>query len=233
MVRFAGQTCYVKTLLGATLFTGIVFAKHADAAAPRLIMVYGSPLRKPVILGNWRENLEFMSSITQQSSVTPEELRRRPYLRLALFWGPEWAQYVEEGKPIDKLRPEQANQQGRFYPAVGHASPVVTLDMPPGSVGPSWRQVREGGIRILLRYGIPVRLPPFTRGPDAGRSKRAAAAADAPNVKDGSIRFLALQSRHAPGGRLKVRGTFLLWYNKSRQEVGGYLLRRTGFPALD
>ncbi len=160
MVRFAGQTYHVKTVLGVALFTGIVFAKYANAAAPRLIMVYGSPLTKPVILRNWRENLEFMSSITQQSSVTSEELRRRPYLKLALFWGPEWVQYVEEGKPIDKLRPEQGNQQGRFYPAVGPASPVVTLDMPPGSAGPSWRQVREGGIRILLKYGIPVSLPP-------------------------------------------------------------------------
>ena len=151
---------HVKTVLGVALFTGTVFAKCADAAAPRLIMVYGSPLTKPVILSNWRENLEFMSSITQESSVTPEELRRRPYVKLALFWGPEWAQYVEEGKPIDRLRPEQANQQGRFYPAVGRAGPVVTLDMPPGSVGPSWRQVREAGIRILLKYGIAVRLPP-------------------------------------------------------------------------
>src|SRR5713226_4809934 len=85
-------------ILGVALFTGIVFAKYADAAAPRLIMVYGSPLTKPVVLSDWRENLEFMASITQQSSVTPEELRRRPYLKLALFWGPEWARYVEEGK---------------------------------------------------------------------------------------------------------------------------------------
>jgi hypothetical protein len=167
VVRFAGQAYHVNTALVVALFTGIVFAKYADAAAPRLIMVYGSPLTKPVILSNWRENLEFMASITQQSSVTPEELRRRPYLKLALFWGPEWAEYVEEGKPIDKLRPEQGNQQGRFYPAVGHASPVVTLDMPAGSVGPSWREVRKEGIRVLLKYGIPVRLP-LSQGGAAG-----------------------------------------------------------------
>ena len=87
------------------VLAGIVLATPAEAAAPRLVMIYGKQLPKPIILADWQENMRLMAAITEQARVTPEELKRRPYLKLAFFWGLEWVRYVDQGKPIDKLRP--------------------------------------------------------------------------------------------------------------------------------
>lgn len=98
-----------------------------------------------------------MSAITEEARVTPEELKGRPYLEVALFSGLEWVRYVDQGKPLDKLRPKQASQHGRFYPAVGDAAPIMTFKSLPGP-GPLTRQVKPEGIEILARHGVPVKM---------------------------------------------------------------------------
>lgn len=137
------------------LLVALVFVSPAAAAAPWFIMVYGASLPRPVILKDWQENLEFMLASTEEAKVTVTELRGRPYLELAFFWGPEWAQYVKEGKPVDALRQEQANQHARLYLPIGSKRPILAFDNIPGP-GSLTRWVEPKAFDILARHGIPV-----------------------------------------------------------------------------
>lgn len=149
---------YRLTLL---LIVGIVCAFSTipvHAAAPRLAMIYGAPLRHPVILDVWQEQVDLVGG--DMAGLIREDLDGRPYLDVALFWGPEWSEFVESGKPLGELRPEQANQSGRFYPAVGDAGPVIMLGQfedPQSSVG-QIRKIRAEALQVLARHGIPTRL---------------------------------------------------------------------------
>lgn len=131
-------------------------ALPVEAAAPRLILVYGPPLAQPVVLDDWQENLTLMVAATEDAGLSADKLRGRPYFRLAFFWGQEWAAYVDAGKPLSALRPEQGNQAGRFYPAIGDAGPVLTFDSIPGT-GPLTRRLEQAGVAVLARHGIPTR----------------------------------------------------------------------------
>ena len=146
--------------LGACALAALCLTPSAGAAAPRIIMVTGESLAEPVFLSNHGENAELMLAFQQAAEleegrlVDPKELRGRPYLELWLFWGDtRWAPYVREDR-LSSLRPEQANQYGRFYPAVGPRSAVMTLDVP-GS-----RKATPNLLRILARHRIPIRAEP-------------------------------------------------------------------------
>src|SRR5712692_9695096 len=106
-------------LLGRGVLVWITIAlatAQTQAAAPRLIMFHGKLLPKPVILDDWKENLQLMA-VRPDAAVTRDQLVW-PYLQVAYFWGPRWVRYVQEGKPLDKLHPEEGDQHLRFYPAV-------------------------------------------------------------------------------------------------------------------
>lgn len=120
-------------------------------------MVSGPGLCQPVILDDWPENLNLMESIALGGEVKPEDLIGRPYLDLALFWGSEWVQYVDEGKPLDALSMEQASQYGRFYPALDYATAAMVIQSGPMGGGLSGRLVSEG-VEILARHGVPASL---------------------------------------------------------------------------
>jgi hypothetical protein len=98
-----------------------------------------------------------MLSISEMASVNDADLRERPYVEMAYFWGREWAPDRIERSHTAKVEPQQANQHGRFYPAYGNAEALVTFDPVPGS-GPSKRRITEEGLVILTKYGIPTRM---------------------------------------------------------------------------
>lgn len=108
----------------------------------------------PVYLDDWRENGSMLPSASDVQ-VSADALAERPFLNLALFWGPDWQDYVDSGE-LSSLQANQANQYGRFYPAVGDLPPVITLD---GSGQPP-RVLGSDGIVVLERHGIPIRLDP-------------------------------------------------------------------------
>lgn len=62
------------------------------------------------------------------------------------------------GKPVAVLRPEQANQHARFYPAVGDAPAIVE------GVGYPLRLVSPDGLAELQRRGVVVRVDLSVRG---------------------------------------------------------------------
>src|SRR5262245_39344839 len=106
-LRTLAFTKHNRLLFAAFLlsFAGVAF--NLDAAVPRLLMIHGALLREPVLLSGWKEiHLLFYAPKPQSRSIPFEELRNRPFFELALFWGLDWVRYVEEGKPLKKLRPE-------------------------------------------------------------------------------------------------------------------------------
>jgi hypothetical protein len=145
-------------LVAACALAALCLAPTAVAASPRIIMVTGPSLEKPIFLADQLENLDLMLAfqegreIEEGRVVDPMELRDRPYLELWLYWGnTQWEPYVSEGR-LDELRREQANQYGRFYPAFGRRDAVMSLDVP-GS-----RKATAKLLAILARHGIPTQL---------------------------------------------------------------------------
>jgi hypothetical protein len=128
------------------------------AAAPRVMLVYGPPLTRPVMLQNWDENLRLMQAVTEDATATSRELKHRPFLSVALFWGMYWGQYLQHGKPLAVFRPERANQCAWFYPAYGRARPLWVFRSVPVASVLLIRRVSPTGIAILARHGVPVRL---------------------------------------------------------------------------
>ncbi len=143
------------SFLAAPILLALAFAVPVEAAAPRLIMVSGPGLCQPVILDDLPENLDLMEAVAQAGEVKPEDLIGRPYLELGLFWGPEWVQYVDDGKPLDILSIEQASQYGRFYPALDYATAAIVIQSNPMGGGSSGRLGSEG-VEILARHGVPA-----------------------------------------------------------------------------
>lgn len=129
-------------------------AAPAQAAAPRLVMVSGATLAKPVLLSDWGE-ITTLYGMLFNGSAAPSDMRGgRPSLQLALFWDANvWERYVRNGR-LGSLRPEQANQFGWFYPAVPGSPALVEL---PG-VGTWPKRVSPQALAILARHGVPVRL---------------------------------------------------------------------------
>ncbi len=163
LVSAAGRTIIGSRASRAAAVTLLLVASAllpvgtASAAVPRLVLVYGPPLAAPVLLTDWTEN-GWVISGNEQDPSTSSQLEGRPYLEVAWFWGPQWDDYVGAGKPLQDLRPDQANGRGRFYPALGDAPAIVE------GVGYPLRLVTPDGLEVLRRHGVPVRvagLPPM------------------------------------------------------------------------
>jgi hypothetical protein len=103
----------------AVMLTAAVVAAPARAAAPRYILVSGPGLQRPVLLGNWSENLSFLIGSLPGKRPKPGWRAGRPRYDLALFWG-----VLAKPVPTD---PGKASQHGWFYPAVGSRRAVVKL----------------------------------------------------------------------------------------------------------
>lgn len=139
-------------------------AMSLGAAGPRFILVTGTLLERPAVLDNWQENMDLMSAVTNPSSAGPAALANRPFYQLALFWGAEWVQYINEGRPVAPVKPEQGNQQARFYPVVGAAPALFVFEDMPGPLGNGARitglvrSVGQEGLSLLARHGLRVRI---------------------------------------------------------------------------
>jgi hypothetical protein len=118
------------------------------AACPRMIMASGPALAEPILISDWEPACELYASFFASAPIDAD-LEGRPAIRLGLFWNSHvWEPHLAD------LRPEQADQFGRFYPAVGDEPAVVVL---PG-YGEWPTAVNEAGLRVLRARGIPVRL---------------------------------------------------------------------------
>jgi hypothetical protein len=143
----------VVTFLG--LPAALLGALQAQAAYPRLILISGAELEKPIVLDKVDDIVSLTTAIAKALSVPPEQVEGRPSFRLSLFWGDDlWEPYVREGR-LDELRPEQANQEGRFYPTYDGREAVVDL-LVSGRAGP--KRVPQEALAILARHRVPTSL---------------------------------------------------------------------------
>jgi len=107
----------------------------ASAISPSAVMVYGVKLVQPILLRPaspadfpafgllwWKAGA--YSNPTRTVQGDPEllsSLSNRPYVNLAIFWG----QY-----DADQLKPENASQHGRLYPATASEPAIVVSTVP-------------------------------------------------------------------------------------------------------
>jgi hypothetical protein len=129
-------------------------ASAAEAAAPRIIIVSGPPLSHQVAISDWGRIATILWSDPAASPIPRRQLADRPRLRVSMFWGPQWSEYLSSGRPVTALRPRQADQFGWFYPA-WRGRPAL-IDLP--WVGGWPRPQSTRALAILRRYGVPIRL---------------------------------------------------------------------------
>ena len=114
--------------LVAIAMSGILNTRPAGVAAPSIILFHGSRLPKPVFVADFKQNAVLMAAVTQAVNVREDTLTQRPFVEVAMFWGPDWHQYVVDRKPLDVLKPEDANQHGRIYPATDDADALFVFN---------------------------------------------------------------------------------------------------------
>jgi hypothetical protein len=141
------SACARISIVFVTLLAAGTVVVPAQAAAPRYILISGPGLQRPATLGNWSENLAFVTSLLHARRPTAGWRDNRPRYQLALFWG-------VPAKPVP-ARPSAANQYGWFYPAVGGRRAVIKLRVG----GEDFPRVATGEtLRILARHGVPTRV---------------------------------------------------------------------------
>jgi hypothetical protein len=140
-----------RTLTGLVLgLVALLGAPSALAAAPDFILVSGPGMARPILLSDWGENLDLLSSLVRAPRADARvvlALGERPRLELSEFWG--WGQ---RPRPT---RPSQANQRGWFYPAKD-GNPAVFELMVDGTDAP--RLAPGVALRILAHHGVSIRL---------------------------------------------------------------------------
>ena len=117
------------------------------AAAPEIIIVHGGTLSKRISIARWNENHHLLLVSKETPLGGP-----RPAFELALFWGSQWRSYAASPESLKSLRPEQANQSGRLFPAMGDLPAMI-------SVGTLTGIVSDSGLAMLRRYEVPTRIP--------------------------------------------------------------------------
>jgi hypothetical protein len=148
-MRRAVVVIVVASLVGLTTAT-------AFAAAPRLILVDGGGLSRPIVLADWSENGTLLSAWKLAQPARNPQLRCRPAYRLSFLWGPEWNDYVASRKPLHAIRPSDTAFHGRFWPAWRGRTALFTPG--PGVVlGVKVATAKQ--LRILRRHGLPGRAP--------------------------------------------------------------------------
>ena len=127
--------------------SAMALAASAEAAAPRYILVSGPGLERPIVLGDWSENLKLMVSLLPSGRPAAGWQHGRRRFDLALFWG-----VPARPAPID---PRKANQHGWFYPASPGRRAVFELLLDGQDIP---RVASPASLRILARSGVPIRV---------------------------------------------------------------------------
>ena len=155
------------------LLAAVGLVARVEAAAPTFVMFYGNILPKPIVVAAGNEKLfdrqglvsvdGKVVDLSRTNDFLLDDLKDRPYLDLALFWGSEWVHYREEGKPLDQLKPEDAertlpppNSRGRFYPACGDRQAGIYLYSGVNE-GYTIKRLSDDALKLLDGHGVPIR----------------------------------------------------------------------------
>lgn len=140
----------IATIAAAAALTAGV----ADAAAPRIVIFTGKPLAHQVVISDWEAVFRVVAQIAPARVAPRAKLAGRPRLKVSMFWGPRWIDYLAQGKRASALRPGQADQFGSFYPA-WRGRPAL-IDLPWAGQWP--RVVPAKALLVLRRFGVPTKL---------------------------------------------------------------------------
>ena len=99
-------------LLAATAV--LASATVAEAAAPRIVIISGTPLRHQIVISDWGRIATIVWESPGARPIPRTRLADRPRMKVSMFWGPQWNEYLSSGKPATALRPRQADQFGNF-----------------------------------------------------------------------------------------------------------------------
>jgi hypothetical protein len=127
-------------------------AGAASAAAPRIVIFSGRPLVHQVVVSDWQKIFTVTQAAAGAPSVQPAQRAKRPSMRVSMFWGPGWNDFLAQGHDPTTLRPSQADQVGRFYPA--YRGKRALIDLPWAGHWP--RLVPARALWILRRLGVPT-----------------------------------------------------------------------------
>jgi hypothetical protein len=135
----------------------VAVATAAKFAAPEVIVFGGGPLEQRVTLADWPENLRLMQATSTRIQISPESLRARPRMNVAMYWGSHWRGWTrtpltDTVSSFDKL---EGAQPGAFYPA-HRGRKAIWVFGPTGTMPSSARSVSAPGLEILRRHGVPV-----------------------------------------------------------------------------
>lgn len=131
-------------------------ASVAQAAAPRIVIISGEPLKRQIVISDWEKIFQIVAEVAPARPVPRTQLANRPRLKLSMFWGPRWNEYLASSKPASALRPRQADQTGSLYPAWRGRPALIDL-LPWAGRWP--RPLSAKALAILKRYGVPIKLP--------------------------------------------------------------------------
>lgn len=129
------------------------------AAAPWIILIEGERPGTRTVFSDWHVNHRLMTSIARPATVETRTLSARSSLRVALFWGHEWAQWREARIDPETLSFDRANQQARLYRATSTVRAVWVFGPMSGLVPtppPRIRWVDSSGMALLKSRGVPV-----------------------------------------------------------------------------
>jgi hypothetical protein len=130
----------------------LVGASAAAAAAPRIVILSGGPLQHQIVVSDWRAIFAVTQATVAARAAAPAQAAHRPWIRVSMFWGPGWNDYLRQGKDPKALRPSQSDQTGRFYPAYRGRPALVDL-----AWSGRWpRHVPPAALSLLKRFGVPV-----------------------------------------------------------------------------
>ena len=134
---------------------GCGFVSHA--AFPQFIMFYGKQWTRPILVTEPPEIENLMAPVAQRLPVTLEDLRDRPYIEFALFWGLPWKQDIDRGDSLADVRPEDVDRDseweytphhGRFYPPSGPDDALVYIQK--FGIGIATKDT----LRVLAKHGV-------------------------------------------------------------------------------
>ncbi len=123
-----------------------------SAASPSIVVFYGGPLESPVVMTDEEDIALLVGEVAAAPTTPPEDLVKRQFVRIALFWGTEVPSRTRSRQRLNGLRITDADQFGRAF--LGSKREPPAIDLPwygdwPRELSPTARQ-------LLARYGVPT-----------------------------------------------------------------------------
>ena len=133
----------------ALVVAGMIVIGGLDVAAigPTVVMFYGPPLKVPTFVTGVETNV--LGDMLHPAGAAAGGLDDRPFVSVALFWGPASDPALRGIRDLKALTPEMAWQHGRFYPPQpGKPAVLVTTAFSKGARRPptSAGEFVNGGI---------------------------------------------------------------------------------------